>query len=208
MTCCSLSPMVFMISNLQACFISGADRIFNGSKISKVNSFPVLSYLRRPLFCISGPKHASMTAFIGCAFFHISGVLLLRNISKIAYSVVSFVAVNVINVLARPLAIMKRPQNAMSHKPFAEYYSGKVSVCVWSAESLMPCKLGVKNTPLSIPRLNSLTFLFVEKFSSFWAKVDISLKQIYANVCGAHVASLLLRSSENYTGIDRKARVG
>lgn len=88
------------------------------SEFSEKNAAPVYPYVGSP----SSPRSNNpyMSASIIFRFFRVSGVVLLRRFSKIFYSVICPVAINMVDVPFRHLSVMQKPDDTVSKEKFSE----------------------------------------------------------------------------------------
>lgn len=205
MRCCenTLSfTMVGVIPKGHVGVFSGLNGFFDCFKVSKVQGLPILPYLRCPLFGIFGPENTRVPALVCSAFFHVTQVVFLSNVSKVSYPVVSRISVDVVNVFRWPFPIMQRPDNSVSRKPPAINAPHKVSVSIFIAKRFSTRKLRVEYCSFPFTWVNGWRLFFVKKLAAIRAKRDILLKKINFWKVFSHrsvALSLLLRPND--TGI-------
>lgn len=95
------------------CFFVGFKSIFGINKTSKVNSFVVFPYGGYPFICRRTPSHSLVSASVIGSMFGIAAILASIAYSKIAYLVVRWVSIYVVNFIGWTFAIMPKPDKLM-----------------------------------------------------------------------------------------------
>jgi len=109
------------------------------------HNFPIIAKVCFPSVSAFPPSNAENTGLVVLPDADIAAVLGFCNVSKIFNSVVGLVAVDVVNGMLRPTAVVHRPSNSVRTSSEATNYRAFIPLPILGGEGFAAFKSGVKH---------------------------------------------------------------
>jgi hypothetical protein len=164
--------MVDMISKLELCRFSGAGRVENTVEHAYMGSLPAYPYLDRKPPILGVEVNSIHTSPIALASLHVPAILGLSHITKIANSVISGIAIYMVNVSAWKRTVMIKPSKAVSLPYAAKNPDPDISTFL----GCRPHRLACFPSSKGCPKLVSTSILPACENTSFMVIINVLLK--------------------------------
>lgn len=171
------ATMISVVSKPEFGGFPGACRFENGVVTADMPSLSVNSYLDDEAVVLRMVMNTVETCFVSLASLHVSAVHGLTNIAQIGNSVITRIAVYVVDVLQWKLAVVIKPCKSMRFPYAAEYGNPDVS----SALSRSPHNMASLPSWEYRSELISASIFAASKHASFWIVMHVFFKLVLGN---------------------------